>query len=433
MLSVIARQKRSQRLITLPFASALGPQVIYMGAHNACHRLLLGSMPERQSAASLFGRRMSTAVFFPGLTPRYFAMNYCLLIMCYTGHGVQRVGMANSWIDRFPKTAERFLDEIDSILGFHLSRIITHGPTSSLNKTENSQPAIMATSVLILRILETEFGFDTKSRIDVTLGHSLGEFAALVTSGYLEFSDALRLVRRRAEIMAQCTLDASEKFGETYGMVALVCEPDHLGDLLGTIYQFLGLESSGLRDDSSNEMPPIQQVMVANINSKNQIVLSGSIERIRSLLIQLRQFGGHDPRAVRLKGESPFHSPIMSPAAAYMKEALEQITISFPGSIPCISNVSGLPFHSVEDLKNLLSRQCVETVKWWDSIRYLDQERGVKRWIGIGPGRVGRNLVGKEVGRVKSRGGGVWAVCDPQELEDFMAMLDQLENDNIPD
>lgn len=347
------------------------------------------------------------------------------LLMQAIGHGVQRVGMANPWIDCFPHFTRRFLDEMDSILGFHLSRTITDGPNSNLNKTENAQPAIMATSILILRILETEFGFDTKSHVDVTLGHSLGEFPALVAGGFLEFSDALRLVRRRAEIMAECTQRASTQFGETYGMVALVCEPDHLEDLLRTIHEFLGLESPGLKDDSNSEMPSIQQVMVAHINSKNQVVLSGSIERIRSLLIQLRQFGGHDPRAVRLKGDSPFHSLIMLPAAEYMKSALEEVAVSFPGSIPCISNVSGLPFHSKENVKSLLSRQCVDTVRWWDSVRYLDQEREVKRWIGIGPGKVGRNLIGKEVGKGRARGGGVLAVCDPRELEDFMKMLDQ--------
>lgn len=423
MLSVLAKQIHSQRLVTAPFPSHIYSQ------------LPLSTIRKGGSVISFSLRRcLSTAVFFPGLPslPRYFIANHPML-MLPVGHGVQRVGMINSWIDHFPNITWRLLDEMDSILGFRLSRIITHGPSSSLNKTENSQPAIMATSVLILRILETEFGFNTKSRVDVTLGHSLGEFAALVAGGYLEFSDALKLVRRRAEIMAQCTRHASEQFGETYGMVALVCEPDHLRDLLRTIYQFLGLESLGLKDDSSSETPPIRQVMVANINSKNQIVLSGSIEKIRSLLIQLRQFGGHDPRAVRLKGESPFHSPIMSPAATYMEEALEQITISFPGSIPCISNVSGLPFRSEKEIKNLLPRQCVETVRWWDSIRYLDQERGIKCWIGIGPGRVGRNLVGKEVGKARSSGGGVWALCDPQELKDFVVMLGQLEaNNNTP-
>ncbi|KAJ5320504.1 hypothetical protein PENANT_c010G03048 [Penicillium antarcticum] len=335
--------------------------------------------------------------------------------------------MANAWIESFPRTAARVLDEMDSTLGFKLSRVISDGPNSKLNKTENSQPAVMAVSILILRILEDEFGFDAKSRVDVTLGHSLGEFSALVAGGYLEFGDALKLVRGRAEIMAQCTRNLAEKSGETYGMVALLCEPEHLDSLLRTVQEFLGLEPAGVESDTYHPVPAIQQVVVANINSKNQIVLSGSLDRIKTLLVQLRQFGGHDPRAVKLKSDSPFHSPSMALAADYMRNALEQINITFPASVPCISNVSALPFHSKDDLKNLLSRQCTDTVRWWDSIRYLHQERGVRRWIGIGPGKVGRNLVGKEVGRVDTKGGGVWAVCDPREISNIMISLEQTE------
>lgn len=376
-----------------------------------CGRSISRLSPHRQSICPhSTTTRLHTALFFPG-------------------HGVQRVGMANSWVDNFPGTARPFLDEMDDTLGFNLSRTIANGANCELNKTENSQPAIMATSILILRILEKEFGFDTKSRVNVTLGHSLGEFSALVAGGYLKFRDALRLVRRRAEIMAECTRQASKQSGEDYGMVALICEPAHLESLLSAIHEFTGHPSPDLKDDSSHGLPTIQQVMIANINSKNQIVLSGSIHRITTLLIQLRQFGGHDPRAVRLKSESPFHNPIMAPAAGYMRHELEHIDIEFPSQLPCISNVSGLPFESRDDLKNLLSRQCVETVKWWDSIRYLDQDRGVKRWIGIGPGKVGRNLVGKEVGKINTKGGGVWALSDPRELENVLMALQNTEID----
>ncbi|KAJ5238678.1 Acyl transferase/acyl hydrolase/lysophospholipase [Penicillium chermesinum] len=282
----------------------------------------------------------------------------------------------------------------------------------------------MAISILILRILELDFGFDTRSRVDVTLGHSLGEFSALIAAGHLKFADALRLVRHRAEVMAQCTRQVAEKSGEDYGMVALICEPERLEGLLLTIHDFLDSRSEEVGTHST---PPIQRVVVANINSPNQIVLSGSIERIRTLLVQLRQFGGHDPRAVRLKSESPFHSPVMLPAAEYTKKILDGISITFPAPIPCVSNISALPFQSTEDLKLLLSRQCTDTVRWWDSIRYLHQTRGVRRWIGIGPGKVGRNLVGKEVGRVDTKGGGVWAVSNPKEMEIMMAALSQTE------
>jgi [acyl-carrier-protein] S-malonyltransferase len=295
--------------------------------------------------------------------------------------------------------------------------------------TANSQPSIMATSILILRILEQEFGFQTQDRVDVTLGHSLGEYAALVAGGYLQFASALAMVRGRAEVMAECTRRAQQKSGDSYGMVALICEADHLEDLIAAIQDFLEPGSAGSRDDSSNETASIGQVLIANVNSKNQIVLSGSLERIKTLLVQLQQFGGHDPRAVRLKSDSPFHSPIMTPAARYMRTRLETADITFPAAIPCVSNVSATTFKSREDLKDLLSRQCVETVRWWDSIKYLHQQRGVRRWLGIGPGKVGRNLVGKEVGRIAARGGGVWAICDPRDVEDTLKSLERSETE----
>ncbi|KAJ5715021.1 uncharacterized protein N7483_012202 [Penicillium malachiteum] len=350
-------------------------------------------------------RALHTALFFPG-------------------HGVQRVGMVNDWLDHFPQTTNALLDEMDSILGFGLSRIIQDGPNSKLNQTQNAQPAIMAVSVLILRILENEFGFDIGSRVDFTLGHSLGGFAALVASGHLTFPDALRLVRRRAEVMARCTQQVAQESGDSYGMVALICETDHLKSLLSTIQEFLDPRASYYDHSGRPAGPP---VMVANINSPNQIVLSGSIQKIKALLVQLRQFGGHDPRAVRLKSDSPFHSPVMFPAAEDMRVAMEEVDITFPGSVPCISNVTAMPFQSKDDLKYLLSRQCIDTVRWWESIRHLHQNQGIRRWIGIGPGKVGRNLVGKEVGRVDTKGGGVWAVSNPREMEETLLALEKTE------
>ncbi|KAJ6164323.1 hypothetical protein N7470_002995 [Penicillium chermesinum] len=282
----------------------------------------------------------------------------------------------------------------------------------------------MAISILILRILELDFGFDTRSRVDVTLGHSLGEFSALIAAGHLKFADALRLVRHRAEVMAQCTRQVAEKSGEDYGMVALICEPERLEGLLLTIHDFLDSRSEEVGTHST---PPIQRVVVANINSPNQIVLSGSIERIRTLLVQLRQFGGHDPRAVRLKSESPFHSPVMLPAAEYTKKILDGISITFPAPIPCVSNISALPFQSTEDLKLLLSDSVRIPCAGGTAFAICTRHGGVRRWIGIGPGKVGRNLVGKEVGRVDTKGGGVWAVSNPKEMEIMMAALSQTE------
>jgi len=347
--------------------------------------------------------------------------------------------MLTPWLEAFPKTATPLVEEIDHIMGFSLSKVIEEGPHSALTATGVAQPAIMASSILILRILEREFGFKTTERVDVTLGHSLGEFAALVIGGFVSYEDSLRLVRERAQIMAECSRKARETHGGEYGMVALVTEPDHLTSLVASIHEFLGHHNLGTKAESA-EVPPIEQVLIANENSKNQIVLSGNMAMIQTLITHIRQFGGHDPRAVPLKGDSPFHSPLMQPAATAMRKLLEgksrvkgqehKDIVTFPGVMECVSNVTARPFGSKEELKDLWARQCVETVRWWDSIKYLDQEQGVRRWIGIGPGKVGRNLVGKEVGmRGKDtvKGGGVWGISDPKEIEELLRALDETE------
>jgi len=344
--------------------------------------------------------------------------------------------MVTPWLEAFPRTVKPILEEIDATLNVSLTKIIDSGTNAELTLTENSQPAIMATSILILRVMEQEFGFKLEDRVDITLGHSLGEFAALVAGGYLTFHDALKMVRKRAEVMSRCSREAVEQEGGEFGMVALVCESEeHMKSLVSGISEFLELSSPHSKTDSAVDIPAVQQVSVANINSKNQIVLSGSIARINTLMTNLRQFGGHDPRLVRLKSDSPFHSPLMKPAQEVMKKILYKEKkdcsdiVTWPGIMPCISNVSGRPFQSEAQLKDLLARSCVETVQWWRSIKYLHEEVKVKRYVGIGPGKVGRNLVGKEVGMKGAvKGGGVWGITTPKEMEEVVRALDDTED-----
>jgi malonyl CoA-acyl carrier protein transacylase len=354
----------------------------------------------------------------------------------FPGQGVQRVGMLTPWLEAFPSTASKLRDEIDEYMGYKLSDIIQNGPSKLLTETPNAQPAIMATSIFILRILEREFNFRVTDHFDVTLGHSLGEFAAVVAGGYISFQDSLHLVRKRAEAMSDATKHAIENYGGEYGMVAVISHPEHMDSLIQAIREFVGISAEDLAD-----LPPIEQVLIANINSKNQIVLSGNIERIKTLIAHVRQFLGYDPRAVRLKADSPFHSPIMQPAVTVMRQLLEEPSrvkgrekedvVTFPGKLPIVSNVSARPVCCKKELKDLLARGCLDTVRWWDSIKYLDQEARIRRWVGVGPGKVGRNLVGKEVGmRGKDlvKGGGVWAITDPSEVEEVLRGLEDTAN-----
>ena len=336
--------------------------------------------------------------------------------------------MLGPWLDAFPKTCKPFVEEMDNIVGYKLSQIIDEGPISLLDKTQNAQPAIMATSIMILRVLENEFGFETDKRINVTLGHSLGEYAALVAAGYLDYDFALRIVRKRGEVMAECTRKAKEESGETFGMVALVCEPDQLESLISAVNEWTSYDGEGTRDDSSATQA-IRQVTLANKNSKNQIVLSGSFQRIKELLTHIREFQSHDPRAVELKSRSAFHSPIMKPAFEYMKKIMTPESVHWPGKMPSVSNVTALPFDTADNLRKNLSRQAIDTVLWWDSIKYLHEQAGTKRWLGLGPGKVGRNLVGKEVGSVVTKGSGVWSISEPREVEAVLKGLDQTESE----
>ncbi|RKF71639.1 Malonyl CoA-acyl carrier protein transacylase [Golovinomyces cichoracearum] len=381
----------------------------------------LGLFNRQKRHATSKASRPRTAIFFPG-------------------YGVQKVGMLRPWLKAFPSTAGHFIEEIDQIMGCKFSSTIEEGPNSLLTATVNSQPAIMACSILILKIFEKEFGFKTTERVDFALGHSLGEFAALVAAGNVYFEDSLYLIRKRAEVMADCTRKITAEYGGEYGMVALVTEPGKLPPLIEVIDEFLGYHSVGSKSESAEDLPPIQQVLIASINSKNQIVLSGNIEKIYSLITHVRQMGYHAPRAVKLNCDCPFHSPMMIPAKKAMQKMLEgksrvrgrenQDLVIFPGAMECISNINARPFKCKEDLKDLWARSCTETVRWWDSIKYLDQDQSVRRWIGIGPGNVGRNLVGKEVGmRGKDpvKGGGVWAITDPRECEDVIRALDDTE------
>ena len=386
------------------------------------------SRPPLRSYASVAEKQLPTALFFPG-------------------HGVQRRGMLKPWLEAGFPTCKEFMQETDEILQCNLTSLMTDGTNETLDKSENAQPVIMACSIMILRLLEKEFGFKTKDIIDVTLGHSLGEYAALVAAGYLDYAFALRMVRRRGEIMGECTRKAKEESGDSYGMMALVLEDEptstlqkgskkssssppknrspsdlttqspRLESLISTVNQFLEPGSHGSKDDSSAPMTPISLVRIANINSKNQIVLSGSFSRIKNLLVQIREFGGHDPRAVEVRSNSPFHSPLMEPAYKYMKTTMHDGPVNWPGNAVTVSNVTGRPFESEQDIRTLLPRQTTETVQWYGSLVYLDQEAGTKRWLGLGPGKVGRNLVGKQVGRSVAKGGGVWAISDPKELE----------------
>lgn len=326
-----------------------------MSSSNAINTNAPGSrMGRNKLGARLFWRQRTVATTWQRFASSAAETSKARTALFFPGAGSHKIGMTKSWQEAFPRTVKPFLEEVDETLQVSLTSIIEGGLNQELQRTSNAQPAIFATSIMVLKVLEQDFDFRTSERIDFTLGHSLGEFAALVAGGYLSFQDGLKLVRKRGEVFEEAARQARQKYGDDLGMVALVCEVKHFSELLDDIRKFLGTKGTGHSmkdpDPTPDRKPPIEQVVIANINSNNQVVLSGSLPQIKKLLSRLRDFGGHDPRAVTLRIECPFHSPMMQPAADVVQKYLaerranNEPVIKFPGVIPCISNVTGRPF-----------------------------------------------------------------------------------------
>jgi [acyl-carrier-protein] S-malonyltransferase len=335
--------------------------------------------------------------------------------------------MLNPLIAAFPRTVNPLLDLLDATLppsgsSPPLSYIISEGPNPDLTTTENAQPAILFTSIAILNVLQKDFGFSLPDEVQFFLGHSLGEFTALVAAGVLSLPDALRIVRRRGEEMRDCAQRASHPEldggpGET-GMVALVVESGRLPSVIKSVNEFIHSET----------LPNDEFMSIANVNSSTQIVLSGHLKAITTCICHIRKFTGHDPRALRLNVSAPFHSPVMGPVVPVVRSMLEACEVQYPptSDAEVIANVIARPYDSEKELRQVLAEQTTATVRWAESIKYLDEERDVQRWIGMGPGRVGKNLVGREVRGGMKRVYGVEG-SSAAEIEEVVKKLEQAE------
>lgn len=198
-------------------------------------------------------------------------------------------------------------------------------------------------------------------------------------------------------------------------MFAVMVERSEMDGLMRRVDEFV----------HSEVLPDDEFLSVANVNSSTQIVLSGHVRAVEACLCHLRKFKGNDPRAIRLNVSAPFHSQIMYPAVKVVRELLDGMEVRGEGAGKVVANATGRPYKGVEEMKRLLAAQVVETVRWRDSIQYLEKEEGVTRWVGLGPGKVGRNLVGREV-----KGGPRSVLCaegvDVKEMETVVRALEDL-------
>ncbi|KAI8918411.1 acyl transferase/acyl hydrolase/lysophospholipase [Powellomyces hirtus] len=291
----------------------------------------------------------------------------------FPGQGAQHVGMGADIYEAY-EAARDVIDEADEAVGGRLKKLMFEGPQQVLTSTENAQPAILCHSIALLKVLEKEYDFDIKS-CTYALGHSLGEYSALVATKSLTLPEALKLVKLRGELMNK-SIDNS---GTT--MKALIISGDHLEDIENVMSKI------------QRSLPKGEVAEIANINSRSQVVISGTVQGVEYAcsIIQTRGYAG---RALSLPVSAPFHCSLMGPAANDMKPALESAQFAEP-STEVISNVTGKPFNRASEIPSLLYEQITKTVQWQRSTRFASDD-DVHDWVVIGPSRVLANLLRKE-------------------------------------
>jgi [acyl-carrier-protein] S-malonyltransferase len=277
----------------------------------------------------------------------------------FPGQGSQDVGMGKALADAFPAARDVFA-EVDEALGQKLSAIMWDGPKDELTLTENAQPALMAVSLAVMRVLEQEKGIKLGDKAAFVAGHSLGEYSALAAAGTFSLADAARLLKLRGQAMQRAV-----PVGEG-AMVAL----------LG-----VGMDVARLVAAVAAQGSICQ---VANDNEPTQVVLSGhkvAIDRVAEIG---KKFGVR--RAVPLPVSAPFHCQLMQPAADAMAEALSKVQINRP-VVPVIANVLAAPISDPAEIRQRLVEQVTGTVRWRECVGAMGAA-GVTKFIEIGSGKV---------------------------------------------
>jgi [acyl-carrier-protein] S-malonyltransferase len=307
----------------------------------------------------------------------------------FPGQGSQFPGMGKALAEAFP-VARHLFAEIDDALSQHLSRLMFEGPESDLTLTENAQPALLAASLAVMRVLEVDASFGIARQAAYVAGHSLGEYSALAAAGALSVPDVARLVKRRGQAMQKAV-----PVGE------------------GAMAALLGLDIDAARD-IAREASGSQICAVANDNSPGQIVVSGHREAVERAIAIAAGHGAR--RSIMLPVSAPFHSPLMHPAAEMMEEALAEAELR-PPAVPLVANVTAKETTDPAEIKELLVEQVTHMVRWRETVLLFAQNE-VEEVVEVGAGRVLSGLV-KRIDRNLA----AISIGAPAELEDLMKRL----------
>lgn len=298
----------------------------------------------------------------------------------FPGQGSQVVGMGKDFFDAYDEVKQLFA-MANEVLHKDIQQIMFEGPMEVLTETENAQPALLLTSVSINRMLEKE-----GIRPAMTVGHSLGEYSALVASGALSADEALPLVQTRGRLM-----EAAFPKGQ------------------GTMAAVLGLQEEVIQSVLDTIKDEI--VDIANLNCPGQIVISGSKEGIEQASEQLKAAGAK--RVIPLNVSGPFHSRLMKKANEEFANYLDKVNVQ-DAAIPVYANVSARPITKKEEIKNLLIQQLYSPVRFEESVRQMI-DKGVDAFVEVGSGKVLSGLL-----RKIDRKATVFAVHDIASMENFI-------------
>jgi len=317
------------------------------------------------------------------------------LAFVFPGQGSQAPGMGRALAAAFPAAREVF-GEVDEALKQRLSTLMFEGPAEELTLTANAQPALMAVSVAVLRVLETEGGFDLASRVALVAGHSLGEYSALTAARAFDLPTAARLLRLRGDAMQKATPPG------TGAMAAL---------LGAELEQAQALCAAAATDPETGKAEVVE---VANDNGGGQVVISGAKPAVDRAVAAAPAAG--IKRALPLPVSAPFHCALMAPAADAMGEALERATVNAP-VVPVVANVSAAKANDPAGIRDLLVRQVTATVRWRECVAAM-AAMGCDRFVELGAGKVLTGLMKRNAPEATAS-----AIGTPAEVEAFLKSI----------
>lgn len=314
----------------------------------------------------------------------------------FPGQGSQTVGMGKALADAYPE-ARAVFDEVDDALGEKLSATIWNGTEDALTLTENAQPALMAVSLAVTRVLGAR-GAEVADRAAYVAGHSLGEYSALAAAGCLTIGDAARLLRTRGRAM-QTAVPVGE----------------------GAMAALIGLDIDQVNTIAA-EAAEGDVCSAANDNGGGQVVVSGTRAAVERAVEIAKARGAK--RALLLPVSAPFHCALMAPAADVMAQALADVSVREP-SVPVVANVTAAPTSDPEEIRGNLVRQVTGMVRWNESIAWLSSA-GVDRFVELGAGRVLSGLA-----RRIAKGAEAFSVGTPDDIDAAIEKLTNVETSDV--